>query len=141
MSKTGTPLDLTRSRSLVYGSYIVWCAPAGIVLFATSAYLSAAMSWLGAVERFRKYLGFVPLPNSPDWWLVSATVFAMVLPLVLALGFLMVYRRVWRRRLSSIWGEGGGGRAERIPKLTPAADATELQHRVDYLSSLIATER
>lgn len=135
------PLDSTRSRSLLYASYAVWSATAAIALFATSAYISAAMSWLGTVERFRSYLGFVPSVNSPDWWLVSATLLAMMLPLGLATGFLVMHRRVWRRKLSAIWGESGGGRAERIRKPQAIADTGEIQRRCEDLGSLVATER
>lgn len=141
MQEDESPLESIRSRSLLYSSYIIWFITAAAVLFALSAYVSAVQSWLGTVERFRRYLGFTPPPNSQDWWLVSATVLALLLPIGIALAVFVAYRRDWRRRLTLIWGEGGGGSAQRIWKLTTMADATEVRRRCEYLKSLVGTER
>jgi hypothetical protein len=97
MQEDGACLESIRSRSLLYGSYIVWSVAAATALFAASTYISAVQTWLGTVERFRRYLGFTLSLNSPDWWLVNATSFAILLPLGLALAFLVGYRRSWER--------------------------------------------
>ena len=141
MSEDASTLEIIRSRSLLYGSYVIWTITAAVVLLAVSSYLSAVQSWLTTVERFRGYLGFARPIDSPDWILVAATALAALLPLILALFALVTYKRAWRRRLTTIWGHQGGGSAEKVRRLTSKANDAELQHRSTCINALAATER
>ncbi len=134
-------LESVRSRTLLYGSYIIWAISAALALIAFNAYVSAVQSWMGAAERVRGLFGFTLAPHSPDWWLIGAGLVAVAVPVAGGLALYTLYRRAWRRRLNQLWGPAGGGVFERIRILPSSADELHAGRCCEYLNGLLAAGR
>ena len=141
MQEDPSGLASVRSRTLLYGSYIIWAISAALVLFVLNAYISAVHTWLGAVERVRGLLGFTLAPHTPDWWLIGAGLIALAAPVGAGLALYTLYRRAWRRRLNRLWGPVGGGVFERIRILPATADDTHAGRCCEYLNGLLGADR
>lgn len=134
-------LESARSRTLLYGSYVVWAITATLVVVAANLYLTAADGWLALVERTRAMFGLAPVVGAPDWWLIGAAALAVLVPVAVAIFLYALYRRVWNRRLMTIWGPSGGGMFERVRTLPYEADPARTTESCQYLARLLASER
>lgn len=130
-------LESVRRRGQFLIAALLWASAGGFFILLSGYVVVLYHYGLGLADRLRSGLGWHPPAAGPDYILLG---FLVSLPLagILLCGALWTgYKRVWNRRLRTVWASGKQRRAYgRWRPLQAQADEAERRHRTEYLTAL-----
>jgi hypothetical protein len=139
-SRQTAALSAVRRRGMFLAAVLLWTTVLAGALAMGGVLSIAANSTLNASERFRQALGFQIPSTGPDWYVLAVFMLMISVPTLVLIGFLVWYRRIWRRRLSEVWVDSAQRRRHSpIQRLERIATPKTTSARTSYLNSLKAT--
>lgn len=129
-------VDLRRRGQFLFG-VVLWASAAGLLIVACSGAVVTYHYALSLAERARMALGFAPPVHGPDWFLLLALSSGPLLAMLILLTVLRWYRRLWLRRVATVWPNRRErhrfSRSQRVPL---RLNDTKSRERADYIFSL-----
>lgn len=134
-------LEGLRRRGQVLISGLLWAAAAGLFVVLSGYTLVLYHYGIALAERFRSSLGFAAPQHGPDWFMIAALSSAPVLCVFCLALFGIWYRRLWLRKLRSVWPDARNrsryGRWQAVPFRASAAHRTYL---TEHLTALLKSD-
>lgn len=128
-----------RGQFLISG--LLWAAAAGLFVVLSGYALIVYHYGISLAERFRSSLGFTAPSHGPDWFLVCAMAAGPLICILLIILLALWYRRLWLRRLRTIWPETRDrSKYSRWQTLPYRASASHRARREDHLTALLRSE-
>jgi hypothetical protein len=132
-------LDSVRRRGLGYLGYLLWIFGVLGLLWTANVVLTVLERGAELLRSLRQAVG-VRLPvTGPDWWVIGGVGLLVLLGMAVSVWAYSVYRAAWARRLAAVWGPTPRSIHTSIPRLLAVADDRTAQHKIEYLSALLAS--
>lgn len=134
-------LEGLRHRGQFLISGLLWAAVLGLLIVISGYALILYHYGIAMAERVRSSFGLVPRVHGPDWFMLMALASGPAVCMSCVAVLWMWYRRVWLRRLRSIWPHRrdilkySGWR-----ELPVRASSEDREHHAEYLSALIRSD-
>jgi hypothetical protein len=134
-------LEGLRQRGQFLISSLFWTAVAGLLIVISGYALILYHYWITIAERLRWSFGVVPPVHGPDWFMLIALAFGPAVCIFCVAVLRIAYRRVWFRKLRSIWPDTRDrSRYSRWRDLPIRASAEHRERHDEYLSALIRSD-
>jgi hypothetical protein len=139
-SPDSVALEGLRRRGQFLISGLLWASVAGLVVVASGWALFVYHYAVALAERARASFGISAPAHGPDWFLLSVLASGPLVAMVAAFWFAGWYRRIWLRRIRTVWT----GRRElavfsRWQPIPERASDADRKQRGEYLTGLLAS--
>jgi hypothetical protein len=134
-------LEGLRHRGQFLISGLLWAAVAGLLIVISGYALILYHYGIAMAERVRSSFGLVPPAHGPDWFMLMALTSGPTVCIVCVVVFWIAYRRVWFRKLRSIWPDSRDrSKHSRWRDLPVRADVEHRERHAEYLSALVRSD-
>jgi hypothetical protein len=134
-------LTALRRRGQFLISGLMWAAAAGLFVLISGYSLVLYHYAVALAERTRLSLGFAAPERGPDWFMIAVLSCGPLICVAVLVLFGLWYRRLWLRRLATVWPEARDrARYSRWQSAPPRANDSERGQRSRNLTALLKSD-